>query len=335
MVILKNFYQTGMEWIAKYTGFLRRIRLTYWLFNLSKLTKLSKNKELYRQFGINKAIWKEVAHADIKHNSTDIPWMDREDITSDAIRQHPQFATFSPQIQEQLLQWPEKGFIIIPGLMTNKVDELNSEIDDLKKEGKIYFNFTGKKIFNAWQHSTAANQAFNHPVVTAVAKFIFQKEVIPFQTVNFIYGSGEKPHSDSIHFTTEPLGYLTAMWLALQDIVPGSGELLFYPGSHKLAYVMSENFDAGHTSLQLGLNTRQRYEAKIEEIIQQHHLTPCAFTAQKGDVLMWHANLLHAGSPITNAQLTRKSFVAHYFAKGVLQYHEITQRPAIISRPAL
>ena len=322
-----------MQWIAKYTGILRRLRLTYWLFNLSKLGKLHKNKQLYQKLGINKAVWKEIAHADIKHASADIPWLDKHGLTTEAIQQHPDFATFPSPIQEQLLQWPENGFLVLPRLMSAEVDTINREVETLQQTGKIDFNFTGRKIFNAWQHSPAVNRAFHHPQITDIVKFIFQKNVIPFQTVNFISGSGEKPHSDSIHFTTEPLGYLTAMWVALEDVQLGSGELVYYPGSHKIEYVMSENFDPKHTALHLAIDTRHRYEEKIEDLIQQHSLTPCPFIARKGDVLIWHANLLHAGAPITNAQFTRKSLVAHYFAEGVLQYHEITQRPAIINTP--
>jgi hypothetical protein len=47
-------------------------------------------------------------------------------------------------------------------------------------------------------------------------------------------------------------------------------------------------------------------------------------------MLIWHANLLHGGEPILNPTLTRKSMVIHYYAKDVVKYHEITERPAIL-----
>ena len=325
-------FRATTKWVENYAGVLRRMRFVYWLFNLIQLARLLKNRQLYREYGIRQAIWKHLAHADIQHTSPNIPWMDKSGVTAEEIRTHPQFATFPISVQEQLVQWPENGFIILPGLMIEEADQINSEIDILQQRGKISFNFTGKKIFNAWQHSTTTNRAFHHPLVLAIAAFIFEKAVLPFQTVNFIRGSGEKPHSDSIHMTTEPLGYLSAMWVALEDIQPGSGELLYYPGSHKLKYVMSEDFANGNTALQLGVDFRKQYEDKIADVIQQHNFTPHSFLAKKGDVLIWHANLLHAGSPVQQAHLTRKSLVAHYFAEGVLQYHEITQRPAILPK---
>lgn len=319
-----------MKWIEKYSGILRRMRFTYWLFNLSKLDKLNKNKQLYKELGVDKPVWKDIAHADIKQKSADIPWMDKPGITTDDIKSHPQFATFSTVVQEQLLQWPNNGYMIIPALMPQEADEINSDINTLKQHSKVGFNFTGRKIMDAWQHSQAINKAFHNPVVTSVLEFIFQKKIIPFQTINFIYGSEQKPHSDSIHMTTEPLGYLSAMWLALEDVKAGSGELVYYPGSHKLNYIMSEDYNTGNNALQLGDNTYQNYEQKIEDVIKQHQFVPHTFMAKKGDVLIWHANLLHGGCAITDVALTRKSMVAHYYAEGVLQYHEISQRPAII-----
>ncbi|TVT37779.1 phytanoyl-CoA dioxygenase family protein [Hymenobacter setariae] len=319
-----------MKALEQYTGFLRRLRFTYWLFNLAHLLRLAKNKQLYKTLGIGKAVWQHVAHADIKQPSADTPWLDQDSIAPEAIRKQAHFSEFPAALQAQLLLWPQNGFLILPGLLAAEADAVNAEITALREAGKIAFNFTGRKIFNAWKHSPAAAGIFHHPLLLALIRFIFNKEVVPFQTVNFIRGSQEKPHSDSIHMTTEPLGYLVAVWVALEDIEAGSGELLFYPGSHKLRYVMSEDFVSGNTSLQLGHDTRESYERKIEELLQQHACVGQPFLAKKGDVLVWHANLLHAGSPILDPQLTRQSMVAHYFAEGVLQYHEITQRPAII-----
>ncbi|MEM6316971.1 MAG: hypothetical protein AAF960_04835 [Bacteroidota bacterium] len=52
--------------------------------------------------------------------------------------------------------------------------------------------------------------------------------------------------------------------------------------------------------------------------------------AKKGDILIWHANLLHGGNPILNPEHSRKSMTLHYFAEEVSCYHEVTQRPALI-----
>ena len=89
---------------------------------------------------------------------------------------------------------------------------------------------------------------------------------------------------------------------------------------------------SGNTAIKLGENNYDQYELAIDEIITTNNLQPQFFHAKKGDILIWHANLLHGGSKINEANLTRKSMVAHYYAEDVLCYHEISQRPAIIKK---
>lgn len=320
------------QWIQKYTGILRSLRITYWLYNLLHIQQLAANKDKYRQLGVRKRVWQSIAHADIAKASGDIPWMDKPTTTIEHIQQQLSRTTLPAIIQEQLLQWKEKGYLIIPRLFTTEADTINSEIERLKTERKVDFNFTGRKIMDAWQYSEPISNVFRNKQVLDIFQFIFQKPVIPFQTINFVYGSEQKPHSDSIHMTTEPLGYLAAIWVALEDIHEGSGELIFYPGSHTLPYIMSEDYDTGNNALLIGDHNYDRYEDKIAAVIQQYQLKPHYFHAKKGDVLIWHANLLHGGNIITDKNLTRKSMVAHYYADGVLCYHEISQRPAVIKQ---
>jgi len=40
--------------------------------------------------------------------------------------------------------------------------------------------------------------------------------------------------------------------------------------------------------------------------------------------LIWHANLVHGGSPMKNRNLTRKSLVAHHLTQAVIEYFDMT-----------
>ena len=162
-------------------------------------------------------------------------------------------------------------------------------------------------------------------------EFILGQNIHPFQTINFLEGSQQKAHSDFIHMTSEPKGYLIATWTALEDCDENNGPLFYYPGSHKLPYILSDDFDTGHSKFLLGNDTYKRYEDRIEDLIKEHNLKKEYFHAGKGDVLVWHANLLHGGSEIRQIGRSRKSMVAHYFCEDVICYHEISQRPAILN----
>jgi ectoine hydroxylase-related dioxygenase (phytanoyl-CoA dioxygenase family) len=50
------------------------------------------------------------------------------------------------------------------------------------------------------------------------------------------------------------------------------------------------------------------------ERAEQHGIPKAPFAARKGDVLVWHADLVHGGNPVSRAT-TRKSIVTHYCPK--------------------
>ena len=93
---------------------------------------------------------------------------------------------------------------------------------------------------------------------------------------------------------------------------------------------MNKDFVHGGNKFRIGRFVNALYEDHIAKEIEQHHLKKEYFLAKKGDLFIWHANLLHGGEPILKKGATRKSMVVHYFAEDVIKYHELTQRPALI-----
>ena len=128
--------------------------------------------------------------------------------------------------------------------------------------------------------------------------------------------------------TTYPLGYLAAAWIAFEDIHPDCGPLVFYPGSHKLPYVFSKDVGITEADYQRdGYAPYQaKYEARIADLIEKQAIEPQYFHARKGDVLVWHAYLVHGGSTRQNLRLSRRALVCHYFAKGAFVYHDLASK---------
>jgi ectoine hydroxylase-related dioxygenase (phytanoyl-CoA dioxygenase family) len=106
--------------------------------------------------------------------------------------------------------------------------------------------------------------------------------------------------------------------------------LFYYKGSHKLPYLLNDDFENYSTRLKLGNKQYSDYEDMTDEILSQNQFEKEVFLPKKGDVLIWHANLIHGGAPVANPSLTRKSMVVHYYAKDVIKYHEITERPSLM-----
>jgi ectoine hydroxylase len=320
-----------MSVVKKYWDILRRIRILHVLNNIVNYRILKKNRALYQKYNIPKTVVGSISHQDIKAVTTEKPWLDDAN-AGERLNNSADLKEFEEGIRKQLLQWPEKGYAVLDHFVKPEfVDQVNADLELLIKKGEIAYDYTNTRVMNLYRHSAAAKKIVTDEKLLKILSFILGKKVVPFQSINFVYGSQQRTHSDSIHMTTHPLGYLVAIWVALEDLEPGCGLLHYYPGSQKLPYVMGEDFENSNTSLMVGNDFYANYEKKIGEIITKQNLKKEVFAAKKGDLFIWHANLLHGGEPRTNPTATRKSLVAHYFCEGdVINYHEITQRPAVI-----
>jgi ectoine hydroxylase len=298
------------------------------MYNLLNYKALLHNRRAYRQFNLHKPVFASLSSKDFP-DKTSKAWLDTGD--SAQLVQHKEgFDTFSPVIQQQLINWSKNGFMVLENFFDhNTVETVNNEIDKLVAAKKVTITHDNKIAF-ANKLVPAIKDATNNPLLVALLGFILGKEVVPFQTLNFLQGSGQRAHSDSIHMTTYPLGYLIAAWVALEDIQEASGPLFYYPGSHQLPYLLNEGFGNVSTMFSLGNKNYADYEDVTQEIIVKNGLQPTIFLPKKGDVFIWHANLIHGGMPVRNTELTRKSMVIHYYAKDVIKYHEITERPSLI-----
>jgi hypothetical protein len=54
------------------------------------------------------------------------------------------------------------------------------------------------------------------------------------------------------------------------------------------------------------------------------------YRPKAGDVLIWHENLMHAGSVRKDVTKSRRSIVGHYFARGAVVYYDSSGRPGIL-----
>jgi ectoine hydroxylase len=319
-----------MKWLQTYSGFFRRVRLFHFIFNLMHRKGLQHNKRLYPAFGIKKSIYRSISTKDFEGKQAKLPWLDYP-VSPDDIKAMPECSGIDNSLLSAVTQWHNRGYVIAEQFFSESaIDPVNKDIDHLLEAQAIGFNYTGRKLFNAFRHSSTINDLVNDKKLTDLLSLILGRKVFPFQTINFQYGSEQNAHSDFVHMTTFPKGYLVAAWIALEDMEEDAGPVFYYPGSHRLPYLSNSDYGATSNFFLLDGNANKKYEAKVAELLKEKKLTPKTFLAKKGDVLIWHANLAHGGSPVINPTRTRKSMVIHYFAEDVICYHEISERPAII-----
>ncbi len=311
--------------------FLRSLKVTYSAYNFIHAKDLEHNRGPYKDAGMRKFLFQSISSRDFAGlPKGEIPWLDKETSTDD-IKKKLSVTNFSEETKATILSWKDNGYAILPGFFDTKtVDAVNKEIEDLLEAKKIEFTL-GNKIMFANKASELIKGLTVKKELTDILDFLLGRRTTPFQTINFVTGSEQHAHSDSIHMTTYPLGYLVAIWVALEDISEDAGPLSYYPGSHKLPYLLNDGYERGGNVFTVGADSNYlKYEEKIGEVVKEKKLSKKIFTAKKGDVLIWHANLIHGGEPIARKGATRKSMVVHYFAEDVIKYHEITERPALL-----
>ena len=186
-------------------------------------------------------------------------------------------------------------------------------------------------------HSRAMAELWRHPAILANLRLAFEVEPRPCQTLTFVNGSQQGAHQDTIHLTPFPAGYMMGVWVALEDVQPGSGELFYYPGSHRTPRLYA--YHAGWPGLfgpakgapgggdfnRLAVAAHQGYERLAADFTRVDYLP------KAGDVLFWHENLIHGGAPRRDKSLSRKSVAMHYFADGCVAYYDSWGDPAFMA----
>lgn len=266
------------------------------------------------------------------------PWLDRDD-AGEAIEARLAAGRITPQEAELCRQFVRDGYVVLERFFdAAEIDRCWGRYEAAVRDGRLTPSPEVKSaddphpghVMNAHLAVPELYELFADRRLLGLAHLLLGHEPIPFQTLVFPKGREQLAHSDTIHMTTYPLGYMCAAWIALEDIHPGSGPLTYYPGSHRIDPVFSR--DVGITpeefEQELYGAVAGKYEPRIQRLIRERDLKVETFLPAKGDVLVWHANLLHGGSPRTDVRPSRRSLVCHYFARGAFCYHDLSGKAA-------
>lgn len=165
------------------------------------------------------------------------------------------------------------------------------------------------------QKANGILQIAYHPEILKILTDLYDREPFPFQTLNFDKSPAIGLHCDTIHFNTEPYGWMCGVWIALEDVTMDNGPLQYFPESHKLPVVRFED---------IGLEPKKekekfhrnlgQYSSWLENRNRELGLEPETLTCKRGTVFIWHANLMHR-SITPKPGTTRASQVTHYYFK--------------------
>lgn len=172
------------------------------------------------------------------------------------------------------------------------------------------------RIADLYSHSDAARTIYLWKPIFALVERIFGQPAVATQSLYFEFGSQQALHRDPVFVQTRPASHLVAAWVALEDIVAESGPLVYVPGSHRLPY---HQFAPGDHLFDHSRHGSQESAAMAEfdrRQVAERGLGSETLLCPRGDVLIWHASLLHGGSVPHDPARTRKSFVVHFSTRA-------------------
>jgi len=304
----------------------RRLKVSYAVYNLFSKSRLRHNPPLYKKYGIKKKYFSPIQSSD---------FAEHEDLSVNAnlekIKESQVFESLDPTSQQSLLEFSNQGYSILRGFFKeDRISAINTEIENLLEAKKVSLRYANRKIMFSHRTAETVNAIGHDPRLLELLSGLLDGDPVLYQSINFPkYGSEQRVHSDSIHLTTYPKGGMAGVWIALEPIDLDNGPISYYPGTHKLDFAMNAAYDNEGSYLTIGDKDYVAYEDMIEERLKNISFEKKLFLAQPGDVLIWHANLLHAGEPQKDKNRTRKSLVMHYFNNDCIWYHELSQRPVL------
>lgn len=174
--------------------------------------------------------------------------------------------------------------------------------------------------------SPAALQAAALAPVARLMQALHGGRPVALKVAAFPYGSGQAAHADMPFMPLrQPLRTLVS-WLACERITAQCGPVFYHPGSHRWPW---HDFGGGNVLLEggyCGTPAVRHYEAALAATIEARRSQARLFTAEAGDLIVWHPLLVHGGLPVADASPSRRSLVCHY---GVLD----EPTPRLLDRP--
>ncbi|HEV7766093.1 MAG TPA: phytanoyl-CoA dioxygenase family protein [Thermoanaerobaculia bacterium] len=231
-----------------------------------------------------------------------------------------------------MTMWQEEGWLHVPSFLTpDEIALVNDTIAQLwrSKPGAITVDDleTGArcrmselrddarrhriKINDLYLTSPAIRSLLLSPKLITILTPLLNETPALCNTLNLERSSAQDNHADSLYMTPLTPGGVVACWFALEPVRPDAGPLRLFPRSHLIPpYTFSNGL---HHAVESEMHD---WTAYIQSQLTARSIEPVRVMAAPGDLVVWHADLLHGADPITNPDATRKSLVAHYFPES-------------------
>ena len=229
--------------------------------------------------------------------------------------------------ERQIADFDQMGTLILESFFDettiNNAREALSSVNDNDLFG--FSKGSSQRIVNLHESYEELNKLYSSNKLYDVVSDLFGVQAYPCQSLTFINGSTQDAHQDTVHLTPFPRGLMCGIWIAIEDVVPGAGELVFYPSSHTMPAILCSTHQVPKVDSEDGDYSKfgAVFTPLVNELLSSRpNLESKQFIAKAGDVLIWQENLIHGGAPRTIQDQTRMSMVIHAFGEPALIYYD-------------
>ena len=194
-------------------------------------------------------------------------------------------------------------------------------------DGQAWDGISDLRVQDAWRFDANVKRIATNKKILDLLETLYGRPAFPFQTLNFPVGSQQRIHSDNVHFSSVPDGFMCGVWVALEDVDADNGPLVYYPGSHKWPNYFNEHIGVNCRHLPAPGTHYRDCENLWSELAELYKATPERFFARKGQALIWLAHLWHGGDRHRDVTRTRHSQVTHYFFERCCYYTPMHSEP--------
>jgi phytanoyl-CoA hydroxylase len=151
----------------------------------------------------------------------------------------------------------------------------------LKLSGKVADRF--ESLFDLYVNFDSSRKVCMHPRIARFLTLVFEARPIAFQQLLFQRSNQHQVHQDTSVVAVEDPMLLVATWIALEDVVEGSGELGYYDRSHRLPHYL---FKDGSKRMNFAADDQAQYARGLDEACRTRGMAYERLLARKGDVFL-------------------------------------------------
>ena len=255
-------------------------------------------------------------------------WIDRPDFR-ETLRKKVRRGRIPQSLEKPIEDFERDGVVILRGAAAEEdLDRFESSISNAFRNGNERLIAQGAgdnrplpvvagmprrmcRVVDSFAVLPEALNLLSSPRLVEFMTAVLNERPLLFQSLSFDMGSEQRIHQDTAYVVVDRPMEMLACWIALEDVKEGSGELRYITGSHRLP---DFNF-GGKKHWDIHIDSQETHEEWQQWLITEsarRDMKTEKFLGKRGDILVWHADIAHGGSPITDPELTRKSLVGHY-----------------------